>query len=142
MITVVVGMDRAESSECALAWARAYADMSGASIRAESVREPDAESMVVPLTPFPFDDTEVLHDETTGWLSNALESHPNPMPSSLDVLEGGAGADLVAAGAAANHVVVGAGEHRSLRRALLGCVSRHVLGRPRCPVVAPGTDHP
>lgn len=145
---LVVGFDGSAGSKDALRWALELAVQDGRSVEALGVwREPVvAVSPWVPLPPpVDFDASRRLHEEH---LAEAIEDVRREVSGSpavpLRVVEGFAGAELVAHSADAGVLVVGRRGRGGFAGLLLGSVADHCLHNSSVPLalVPPGPSRP
>lgn len=136
---IIVGIDGSDRSRLALEWA-----IGEAAVRHEALTVLTVSPIVAdgywggPVFPGDLDSTkkarESAQQETDSLLGKLDEDH-RPAAVTVRAITGVPAAELVAASAGADMIVVGARGAGGFKRLLLGSVSTHVVHHARCPVV-------
>jgi nucleotide-binding universal stress UspA family protein len=134
---IVVGVDGSDASAAALRWALRRAARTGGSVVAVAgLATPVMTGYLEATVAY---DPSVLHDATAATLESALSAAVAAtgvdVPTSWEVVEGGAARVLLDAAQGAALLVVGSRGRGAFRGALLGSVSQQVAHHTPCPLV-------
>ncbi len=134
--TVVVGLDGSQASAEALTWARDFARVTHRRTRVLHAWRDDATTVYAPVAELRHEQGRAARAAAESWLA-AVQPDPSA-PWILELVEGSAGPQLLAAAAQEDDcvLVVGTHEHRGLGRVLHGSTSHFLLSHADCPVVA------
>lgn len=132
---LVVGFDGSPGSIDALRWA--LTESHERNLTLEVVY-----SWLLPgsLYPFPISipNTEDLYEQAKQFITDQLKlfttDHPD-VKTTLKIVQGAAGQELVSHGKNAEGIVVGARSHDTISRLLIGSVSHYVVVHAECPVI-------
>lgn len=135
---VVAGVDGSAESIAALAWARRYAEATGATVRAVLAWHYPAAAGVAPVGVAP----EAVQEETERVMNAQLvdaigKVYPDPANAAVEAkLSYGHPAEaLIDESKHADLLVVGSRGHGAFTGMLTGSVSVHVVNHAQCPVV-------
>lgn len=137
MSRIVVGLDLSPSSRAALAWAAAYARLTGQPVQAVHAMPVPASLASVGVLGMPSVESTDSIDEVYRRDVEEVFAAIDPEPGwRLEFYIDDPGPAVVAAGDGAAAIVVGTREHRGIGRLVYGSVSRYCLSHARVPVVA------
>ncbi|HZY77295.1 MAG TPA: universal stress protein [Jatrophihabitantaceae bacterium] len=137
---VVVGIDGSDASKQALRWARSFAAMLRADVKAVAVWHLPYGygAIALPQDWNPkYDTEELLFDAVTEVVGGTL-----PHDLHLVIREGNPAKELLDAAKGAELIVVGSRGHGGFAGMLLGSVSSHVAEHADCPVLVVHGDRP
>jgi len=136
---LVVGLDDGAASAGALRWAADHAATTGLPLHVVhcwQLGNLGAAAFAAGTGAVLQAGTEDARARATRCVLDALGGDSAAVRWSLEIVEGPAGPVLVNRSAGSRMLVVGTGEHKGLRRAVLGSVSHYVLSHASVPVVA------
>lgn len=131
--TIVVGVDGSINSEVALEWAMDEARRSQRPLLIAHAWHWSQDAMSSPMSLTGLVDARKAGSALLR--RSAARARREGIPVSTCLLEGSASTRLIEVAQGAAILVVGSRGRRALTRALLGSVSRGVVGRASCPVV-------